>query len=352
MPLPDEIARTGITTAIEIWLDAGSGRGLPAAGKLVNIVELACHIEATARKPGNVHPTASFVDLSYSDFIQAGTRLGAFCGLRHVGHGEKSLALGEFIEQATRASQADAPSNVNLGIVLLMAPLVLTWREGINRAEWEAATANLVGRSTIEDAAATFRAIATSRPGGMGKVAEQDVAAPPTVTLLEAMELANERDQIAACYTTGFQPLFQALLPCLENWIEIVTASPPHPGATAGSPSNGLLTPPNWENAPWWELATIGLQLEMLAKNSDSLITRKNGLEVGRKVQEFAGQVLLAKWPHTDASWTLLDEFDHWLRADGHKRNPGTTADFIAATWLVYLCGRVRCADHSRHATP
>ena len=27
-----------------------------------------------------------------------------------------------------------------------------------------------------------------------------------------------------------------------------------------------------------------------------------------------------------------LAGFDAWLRADGHRRNPGTTADLIAAT--------------------
>ena len=29
---------------------------------------------------------------------------------------------------------------------------------------------------------------------------------------------------------------------------------------------------------------------------------------------------------------TLQPAFDRWLRADGHRRNPGTTADLVAAT--------------------
>ena len=29
--------------------------------------------------------------------------------------------------------------------------------------------------------------------------------------------------------------------------------------------------------------------------------------------------------------------FDFWLRADGHRRNPGTTADLIAAGLFVLL---------------
>ena len=32
-----------------------------------------------------------------------------------------------------------------------------------------------------------------------------------------------------------------------------------------------------------------------------------------------------------------IDEFDTWLRADGHRRNPGTTADLVAASLFVAL---------------
>jgi len=32
-----------------------------------------------------------------------------------------------------------------------------------------------------------------------------------------------------------------------------------------------------------------------------------------------------------------LADFDFWLRSDGHRRNPGTTADLIAAALFVLL---------------
>jgi triphosphoribosyl-dephospho-CoA synthase len=32
-----------------------------------------------------------------------------------------------------------------------------------------------------------------------------------------------------------------------------------------------------------------------------------------------------------------LTELDFWLRSDGHRRNPGTTADLIAAGLFVGL---------------
>ena len=33
----------------------------------------------------------------------------------------------------------------------------------------------------------------------------------------------------------------------------------------------------------------------------------------------------------------LLAEFDFWLRQDGHRRNPGTSADLVAAGLFVSL---------------
>ena len=43
---------------------------------------------------------------------------------------------------------------------------------------------------------------ACANPGGLGSAEEQDVAAEPTVTLLEAMRLAADRDGIAREYAT------------------------------------------------------------------------------------------------------------------------------------------------------
>jgi triphosphoribosyl-dephospho-CoA synthase len=46
--------------------------------------------------------------------------------------------------------------------------------------------------------------------------------------------------------------------------------------------------------------------------------------------------------PGTAAYQHALDDFDVWLRADGHRRNPGTTADFIAAgLFVIFREGRL-----------
>ncbi|ADG68233.1 triphosphoribosyl-dephospho-CoA protein [Planctopirus limnophila DSM 3776] len=300
-------------------------------------IQLACLIEATSRKAGNVHPWASFDDLSYVDFCHAGESLAKFgsqLALNPQPSQETPGSLGTWIEQAVAASHSSSTSNVNLGIVLLIAPLAMTWRTGMTPrtdttlTNWQEAVARLIATSTTADAAAMYRAIMAAKPGGLGKSATQDVRETPTVTLQEAMHLARDRDQIAACYDDGFASLFQHWLPRLSQWIDELSK--------ANAESCCLTS--SWEFPPAaWEVATIGLQLELLAHHGDSLIARKLGPEFHSEVSLQAQKILEADWPYTATGWQLYHTFDQWLRADGHQRNPGTTADIIAATWFVYL---------------
>ncbi len=67
------------------------------------------------------------------------------------------------------------------------------------------------------DAAAVFAAIRRANPGGLGAAPDQDVAAAPTVGLLEAMALAADRDRIARAYVTDFDEIFEFGLPVLAK---------------------------------------------------------------------------------------------------------------------------------------
>lgn len=86
-------------------------------------------------------------------------------------------------------------------------------------------------------------------------------------------------------------------------------------------------------------LHAIGrLQLRWLAREPDGLIVRKVGRGIAEQVQQLA-QAALAEPPTFDplgGGWLKLDGF---LRADSNRRNPGTTADLIAAALFVQLLG-------------
>jgi triphosphoribosyl-dephospho-CoA synthase len=165
--------------------------------------------------------------------------------------------------------------------------------------------ADILARLTREDANLVYEAIRLAHPGGMGRVDNQDVGTPPTLTLLEVMRLAADRDLIARQYADNFSIVLEIGLPYLNSVA-------------------------NFEEH--WEAAIIGLQLELLSRHADSLIMRKCGREIADEASRRARAVLQAAAPGTRNAQDELNRFDRWLRTDGNRRNPGTTADLIAAS--------------------
>src|SRR5947199_4189585 len=92
-------------------------RPAPQAADVAAAAQLACLLEASAPKPGNVSPFASFRDTTYEDFLASAAAVGPALALA----GERSL--GATIRAAVEATARWAPSNTNLGLVLLLAPL-------------------------------------------------------------------------------------------------------------------------------------------------------------------------------------------------------------------------------------
>ncbi len=268
-------------------------------------------LEATAKKAGNVHPDAAFRDMHVRDFYRSAAAVRLAIDTR------PEASVGELIEMAWEATRRVVSVNTNLGILLLFAPLVVAWRRlmrtGVSGEQvvalWPNELPKVLGQLTHADADRVFRTISAARPGGLGQVDRGDVREIPQVTLLEAMEMAEGRDRIAWQYTHRFEELFR-----LGDWIE-------------GKRRLG---------EPWGSLI-VDLQLMLLATSHDSLIVRKNGPEVADEVQQRACRVLAGR-ESGDPVWIeAWINFDQWLRADGNRRNPGTTADLIAAALMVAL---------------
>jgi triphosphoribosyl-dephospho-CoA synthase len=266
---------------------------------LAEQIEFACLMEATARKPGNVHPEAAFDDLHYDDFVQAARAISEpLAKVRDVG-------LGCAIFDAIRATKKATGTNVNLGIVLLLAPLVAVPED----IPLEEGLPLVLSGTTVDDAERVYAAICLAQPGGLGDATSQDIRERPTVTLREAMALAATRDRIAEQYVDNFKLVFEArkklceLLSCLGNW----------------------------------DAAIVSLHVWILSRWPDTLIARKCGWQIAEQCS-LRAEVLMQQTgnePRIDPR--QLDEFDAWLRADGHRRNPGTTADLIAATLFAGL---------------
>lgn len=255
--------------------------------------QIACIWEATARKPGNVHRYRDFADSTYTDFLLSAAAIAP------VMTTSCQRRVGATILDAVRATRRVTGTNTNLGIVLLLAPLAAVPPERELRGGIESVLAGL----DVEDARLTYEAIRMASPGGLGSAAEQDVRDEPTQTLRQVMALAAERDLIARQYANGFAEVFDDGVPAVLTGME-------RTGSIEG--------------------AIISAHLHLLAHHPDTLIARKRGWAEAEEASRRAQAVL-------DTGWAELSRFDAWLRADGHARNPGATADLLTACLFVLL---------------
>lgn len=262
---------------------------------------LACIWEATAAKPGNVYRGADFDDLTYADFLASATVIGPIIDRT------PEQGVGPTILAAVAATRAAVATNTNLGMLLLIAPLAAI-PSGLPLSEH---IEPVIAALTYEDTCAVYKAIPLAQPGGMGEVAEADVHEPPPagLTLRDAMAMAADRDLIARQYANGCEEVFR----------------------TADQIERHVV-----DGQPLGEAIVIAF-LELLAAEPDSLIARKGGVDAAREVSQHAATILDSRRHGDEAFHAMRAEYDFWLRADGHRRNPGTTADVIAAALFVLL---------------
>lgn len=264
-------------------------------------------LEAAAAKPGNVHPGASFPDLSFADLAAAAVATAPAL--------ETAAArpLGATILAAVQAARSATPSNANLGIVLLVAPLAAVPHD--DHRPTAAAVEEVLAAAGPRDAALVWDAIALARPGGLGTSDRWDVAGPPPADIRAAMRHAAPRDTIARLWAFGYEEL---------------VAGPVADIAAALNAGSAL------------EAAIIRAHLRQLARRPDSLIARRHGDAVAAEVSAGAMELLAAESsPGYEAA---VAAFDRRLRSP-RRLNPGTTADLVAAALYILLRdGRLRVA--------
>ena len=269
-----------------------------AQQSLGQMATLACLLEVSAPKPGNVHRGADFEDLTFYDFQTSAVAIGPVFDLA------KQLRVGSLVLAAIQATQSVVSTNTNLGLMLLMAPLAKA------TVFDETAMPIVMNELTAADAQDIYQAIALADAGGMGEVESMDITDAAPDSLLEAMSAAQDHDLIAAQYGNGFVDLFADAVRPLREKLE------------AGM----ILTE-----------AIVETHVQFMSRHPDSLIARKCGVEIAEEAARRARVVVDARAQGLDLYVRDLSELDFWLRSDGHRRNPGTTADFIGAAIFVGL---------------
>ncbi len=259
--------------------------------------------EVEAFKPGNVSIYANGHDMSVADFLTSAENVTPL--LCNAGNG-----LGQRIMNSVKATRDAVGCNTNLGMLLLFAPVVLaaeqsTAEPGSLRDE----LSQQLGSLTTEDAKLVFAAIALASPGGLGHEEQHDVRQVPACTLLEAMQLASSRDNVALQYVNDFEQVFTTGVATIKSFVK------------------------RWNSVEW---ATVACYLAFLSAFTDSHLERKFGHEIASQVRK-KGEEIHNKFIYSSdpsATMKLLQAFDEELKRQNY--NPGTSADLTAASLLVY----------------
>jgi triphosphoribosyl-dephospho-CoA synthase len=256
----------------------------------------ACLAELDAPKPGNVHVFAAGHRMTAHEFVASAdaaapplSAAGARVGARILG--------------AIEATVAAVGANTNLGIILLCAPLAAAAESGIS--DLRTSLGKVLENLDTKDADLAYRGIVRAAPAGLGRSARYDVFEPATVSLLQAMTEASDRDRIARQYATNFSDIFDIGLPQLDA-------------------ANRRYADQQW--------ATLAAYLGFLSAFPDTHILRKYGLRTADKVQQTAATFQRCLQA-TERPATLLPELLAWdatLKTGGI--NPGTSADLTVAT--------------------
>jgi triphosphoribosyl-dephospho-CoA synthase len=264
--------------------------------------QLACLLEVSAPKPGNVSPGRHFHDTRYEDFLASAVAIGP--ALAAAGENP----LGTTIRRAVEATLRWTRSNTNLGIVLLLAPLArAALREGAGLRE---RLRTVLAETTVTDAGEVYAAIRRARPGGLGEAKAEDVAGAPTVSLRDAMALAAERDAIAREYVTDFALTFETGVP-----------------AVLAARREGLA----------WSDTVVEAYLALLDATPDTHIARKLGAAEAAAISLQAREVRAAGGTRSPEGRRALGVLDAELRDQRNRRNPGATADLTCAALFVVI---------------
>jgi triphosphoribosyl-dephospho-CoA synthase len=266
--------------------------------------QLACIFEVLAEKPGNVTRSKDCARLTLEQFLVSAAAVGpAFAS-------NEGARVGDIIARAANDTKRLAGVNTNIGIVLLLAPLVRAAARQHGQG-LRAALGEVLRDLDVRDAQLTFRAILMAAPQGLGTVEEGDVRTTPIdYTLRAAMAMAHDRDSLASEYVTDFAIVFEIGLPCLREL---------------------------WNSGSRFSEAVVQTFLTILARVPDTDIARKLDREAAMRVSAQAADVLALGGVFTEDGRRAMARLDTVLRDADRRYNPGTTADLIAAVLFAFL---------------
>jgi triphosphoribosyl-dephospho-CoA synthase len=310
-------------------------RRVEAGSYVARCAALAGLLEVSAYpKPGNVHRTRDFGDTRFEHFLAGSVAIApsintiavrghdASAGL--IGWGE--IGLGSQILRAVRDSQQwQRGGNVNVGIILLLAPLAaaggatLLDNEGVEPRRLRRYLPEIIDSTSADDSVDLYRAIGMSMTSRtLGESEELDVLDSSSLEEIRARGLnlrdvfsrCSHRDSVCGEWVSDFEVTFEVGFPSLKRRIEELEDI---------------------------NRAVLDTFLEILSARPDSLVIRKRGVEDAMRVSRRAKEVLEAGGATSSQGMKELALLDSELQRAGGGLNPGTTADLTASSIFVLL---------------
>ena len=273
-----------------------------SAEAVAGAAQLACVLEASAEKPGNITPRHDFADTSYEDMLRSAIALGPELG-RAAERG-----VGDTVLAAVRATRRVAGANTNLGIALLLAPLA---RAALLGGTLRRRAEEVLDALTLDDARAAYAAIRMAGAGGLDEPVEHDVRAAPTIALRDAMasrgrpRLGRRRVRDRLCRDLRARA----------------------PGAGGARSTTGWARAPRRSSCSW----PCSRRSRTRSSRASAVVAPPSACRPARP----------RSWPPAASAATRgrrpCEAFDASLRRDGNALNPGTTADLVTAVLFVAL---------------
>ena len=275
--------------------------------------QIACCLEVSSFKPGNVHRNKDYDDIKYHHFLNSGVAFGDII----YKASKDPQNIGQYIKLAVIESKKWSPSNANLGIIMLHTPIATTTgqMEEFNINTLKKEIKNTVKNTTTDDAIAVYDAIEIAMPNinppKEGPDAQKNDAKQElrekNLTLYDVFKISSSWDSISYEWTKGFNISFEGYY-LLNKYYK------------------------QYNNI---NLATTKTFLNILSNYPDTLIARKKDENTSKMVSNKAKEVL------NNFNEESLLKFDKFLSNEGNKLNPGTTADLIASSLMIFLLDRI-----------
>ena len=245
---------------------------LDTASEISRRLELAMLFEVSAYpKPGNIHRTRDYPDTRFEHFLasavacrasyETAAKRGSLISKGKL-HPEDALVGRIIRDAAVNVVRSQRGGNTSLGTVTLLVPLaVAAGMKFTKRLSLRRLRLNLkrVLESTTEaDTVAFYEAVASSKPGGLGKAPQFDVKDPSSrpeilrrkIDLLDVFRMAAGWDSICLEWTTNYSITFDLGYPFFKREL---------------SKTDDI------------NQATVDTYLRILCEKPDTLIARKAG---------------------------------------------------------------------------